>query len=152
MFSHEPPGYDCDFCAVVRGEDTGWNVQSDVVYRNARTTAFVNAAWWPRNEGHVLVVPNDHIENIYVMPKDVAAEVHETGRLVAIAFKETYGCDGTSTRQHNEPGGNQEVWHYHMHVFPRYEGDGLYGARRRITTPDERLLYAERLRDWFASR
>ena len=84
--------------------------------------------WWPRNEGHVLVVPTEHVENIYDMPGELAASVHETARKVAIAFMETYGCDGTSTRQHNEPGGNQEVWHFHVHVFPRYEGDGLYGA------------------------
>ena len=76
----------------------------------------------------------------------------QIARRIAIAFKETYGCDGTSTRQHNEPGGNQEVWHYHVHVFPRYEGDGLYGARRRRTTPDERLVYADRLRSWLSDR
>jgi histidine triad (HIT) family protein len=152
VFNHEPPGYACSFCQVVRGEDNDWNVQADVVYRDERTCAFVNAMWWPRNEGHVLVVPAQHVENIYDMPAHLAADVHETARNIAIAFKQTYGCDGTSTRQHNEPGGNQEVWHYHLHVFPRYEGDGLYGAQRRRTTPAERLPYADRLRSWFAAR
>jgi len=152
VFNHEPPGYACSFCQIVRGEDNEWNVQSDVVHRDDRTIAFVNSMWWPRNEGHVLVVPSEHVENIYDMPGELAGSVHETARKVAIAFKETYGCDGTSTRQHNEPGGNQEVWHFHVHVFPRYEGDGLYGAQRRRTTAEERLPYAQRLRDWFASR
>jgi histidine triad (HIT) family protein len=152
VFNHEPPGYECSFCKLVNGEDNGWNVQSDVVFRDDSTCAFVNAMWWPRNEGHVLVVPNAHVENIYDMPGALAASVHETARNIAIAFKETYRCDGTSTRQHNEPGGNQEVWHFHVHVFPRYEGDGLYGAQRRMTTAQERLPYADRLRDWFVAR
>jgi histidine triad (HIT) family protein len=151
VFNHEPPGYECSFCQILSGEENEWNTQTDVVYRDDRTCAFVNAMWWPNNAGHVLVVPTEHIENIYDLPGDLAASVHETARKIAIAFKETYGCDGTSTRQHNEPGGNQEVWHFHVHVFPRYEGDGLYGGRRRPTTPEERLPYAERLRDWFAT-
>lgn len=70
---------------------------------------------------------------------------------MAIAFKRVYGCDGVSTRQHNEPAGNQEVWHYHLHVFPRYVDDDLYDltAQRRLTTPDERQPYADRLRRYF---
>jgi histidine triad (HIT) family protein len=152
LFNHEPPGYECSFCEVVRGGENEWNVQSDVVFRDDETCAFVNAMWWPRNEGHVLVVPARHIENIYDMPADIAARVHETARQVAVGFMETYGCDGTSTRQHNGPGGGQEVWHYHVHVFPRYVDDGLYGAKRRRTTPEERLPYADRLREWFAGR
>jgi histidine triad (HIT) family protein len=61
-------------------------------------------------------------------------------------LKTAYGCDGTSFRQHNEPHGDQEVWHYHLHVFPRYEGDELYRGRKRHTTPEERAPYAEKLR------
>jgi histidine triad (HIT) family protein len=150
LFNHEPPDYDCSFCQVVAGQDNEWNVSTDVVYRSGHVTAFVNAMWWPRNKGHVLVVPNDHIENIYDLGNDVAASIHEVTRRVAIAFMETYGCDGTSTRQHNGPGGGQEVWHYHVHVFPRFVNDGLYGSRRRMTTSKERRPYADRLRGWFA--
>ncbi len=60
---------------------------------------------------------------------------------------------GTSVRQHNEPAGNQDVWHYHMHVFPRYTGDDLYFThpQRDFRPAEERLPYADRLRDYFAS-
>jgi histidine triad (HIT) family protein len=75
--------------------------------------------------------------------------VHETARQIAIAFKCVYDCDGTSTRQHNEPAGNQDVWHYHLHVFPRYAGDDLYRSQRRPTIVEERLPYAARLRSYF---
>lgn len=121
--------------------------------RTDHTTAFVNARWWPSNAGHVLVVPNVHVENIYEVSPELAGHVHEAARRVALALKSTYKCDGVSTRQHNEPAGDQEVWHYHVHVFPRYSGDDLYGrnAEHRYTTPEERAPYAARLRAWFES-
>ena len=73
-------------------------------------------------------------------------EIHETARRIALALKDAYSCDGISTRQHNEPGGNQEVWHYHVHVFPRYAGDGLYGAPWHDTVTAEREPSAAKLR------
>ena len=72
--------------------------------------------------------------------------VQVVGKRIALALKTAYGCDGTSFRQHNEPHGDQEVWHYHLHVFPRWHGDDLYGSPHRLTTPEERAPYAERLR------
>jgi histidine triad (HIT) family protein len=124
-----------------------------VVLRTAHTTAFVNARWWPNNAGHVLVVPNTHVENIYEVSPELAGHVHEAARRVALALKGAYDCDGVSTRQHNEPAGDQEIWHYHVHVFPRYSGDNLYArnAEHRYTTPEERAPYAARLRVWFES-
>jgi histidine triad (HIT) family protein len=92
--------------------------------------------------------PNVHYENIYEIPDDVLGSVQVAGKRIALALKATYGCDGTSFRQHNEPAGYQEVWHYHLHVFPRYHDDGLYrrSMERRWTTPEERQPYAEKLR------
>ena len=151
--SHEPPGYVCPFCAIVRGAGTPpFTVQDDVVDRTETTTAWIGSRWWDRNAGHVIVVPNEHIENMYGMPRELAADVHETARRIALALREAYGCQGISTRQHNEPGGDQEIWHYHLHVFPRYVGDDLYGSPWRITMPEERLPYAENLRGALAAQ
>ena len=153
-FSHQPDGYRCPFCRLAAGEDLqdDFTKQADVVLRTDAVTAFVAAAWWPANAGHVLVVPNDHYENIYDIPDPVLAMVQVVGKRVALALKATYHCDGTSFRQHNEPAGGQDVWHYHLHVFPRYPGDDLYvrAAERRQTTPDERQLYAQKLRRYLA--
>lgn len=60
-----------------------------------------------------------------------------------------YKCDGVSSRQHNEPCGNQDVWHYHLHVFPRYKDDNLYLTNRELSKPEERIEYADRLKDYF---
>ncbi len=153
MHRHEPPGYRCPFCALIGGGETERNRPSDVVFQDSRTTAFVSPKWWERNPGHVLVVPNEHHENLYSIPPDALSLVFETARRIAVAIRSVYGCGGTSLRQHNEPGGNQDVWHFHVHVFPRHEGDGLYdGAPSRWVPVAERELYAEKLRTFLADR
>jgi histidine triad (HIT) family protein len=150
VYNHQPTGYRCPFCRVAAGEDLrdDFTKQADVVFRDGTLTAFVSSAWWPANPGNVLVVPNEHYENVYDIPDAVLAAIQVMGKRVALAMKAAYGCDGTSFRQHNEPGGDQEVWHYHLHVFPRYAGDQLYvrSMERRATTPAERAPYAEKLR------
>jgi histidine triad (HIT) family protein len=120
-----------------------------VVWRDEQTTAFVSPRWWPTNPGHVIAVPNEHFANLYDIPDDALGAVYSTARRVAAALKDAYDCDGTSTRQHNDPGAGQDVFHFHVHVFPRFTGDGLYerDAEYRWASPDERAPYAERLRE-----
>jgi histidine triad (HIT) family protein len=152
--SHQPAEYACPFCSIVAGEDNegDWTKQTDVVLRGELATAFIAAAWWPADHGHVLVVPNGHYENVYTIPDEALAAVQIVGKRIALAIRATYGCDGTSFRQHNEPAGNQDVWHYHLHVFPRYVDDNLYrrSKERRSVTPEERLPYAQKLREYLA--
>jgi histidine triad (HIT) family protein len=148
MWTYAPDDYRCPFCALLDGDESERNRRSDIVYRDDATAALVAPLWWQNNPGHVLVVPVAHIENLYGVPDDVLGRVYATAKRVAIAMKEAYGCDGTSTRQHNEPGSGQDVWHLHVHVFPRYLGDRLYENHRqtRWAAPEERLPYADRLR------
>jgi len=64
-------------------------------------------------------------------------------------MKQAWKCDGVSTRQHNEPAGNQDVWHYHMHVFPRWDNDDLYGSRGALAAPEGIRRRADELRaEW----
>ncbi|MFI5895769.1 HIT family protein [Actinoplanes sp. NPDC051513] len=150
MFNHEPEGYICPMCRLVAGgeDEHRINTQRDIVKRSPLATAYIPPKWWPNNHGHVLVVPNAHHESLYDLPSADGHAVHDLVREVAIAIRQTYGCDGTSVRQHNEPAGNQEVWHYHVHVYPRYDGDDLY---RSLPCPEyvpaeQRWPYADRLR------
>lgn len=147
MISHRPDDYVCPFCRIANGEQQ----QSEIVYQDAEVLCFESRDWWPNNPGHVLVVPTEHFENLYELPFRYSDRIHRLARLVAIAFKEVYGCAGVSTRQHNEPAGNQEVWHYHLHVFPRYVDDQLYVSRKREAPLEERLHHAGLLRDYFLS-
>ncbi len=146
----ELPGYRCPFCALAAGTplDDLHSTPDDVVCRTDLALAFVASRWWANNPGHVLIVPVRHAENLYELPDDAGAAIAVMSRRVARAIRASYGCGGVSTRQHNEPAGYQTVWHYHLHVFPRHAGDGLYPAddRSRPTTPDERRPYAVKLR------
>ncbi len=150
MYNHAPADYVCPFCLIARSRDSAHTTQQDVIYRNSFVTAFIPSHFWENNKGHVIVIPNAHFENLYDLPDALGAHIQRAARQVALALKASYGCAGVSTRQHNEPGGNQDVWHYHVHVFPRYQGDDLYLTQRRPTSPEERLPYAEKLRSYFS--
>jgi len=154
MHNHAPPGYICPFCLVADGTENAHviTLQDDVFYRDADIAAFVCAGCWPNNKGHALIIPNAHYENIYDLPLELSAKIHAFERELALAFKQVYRCDGVSSRQHNEPAGYQDVWHYHLHVFPRYEGDALYQCEREALPPQERKTYAEKLRRYFESK
>jgi histidine triad (HIT) family protein len=79
--------------------------QRDVVRRSSLATALIAPRWRPNNHGHVLVVPNAHHENLYDLPSRYGHPVHDQAREVVIAVRQSYGCDGTSLRQHNEQAG-----------------------------------------------
>lgn len=147
MHSHEPAGYDCPFCGLQRGVVDDHNHPEDVVAVTDLAFARISPKWWPANDGAVLVIPREHHENLYAIPDDVGHAVWDLTRRVAVAMRDTYGCHGTSTRQHNEPAGNQDVWHLHVHVFPRWDGDRLYEQHltTRWVTAQERRPYADRL-------
>ncbi len=150
VYSHEPDDYQCPICDIACGADNpdGWTTQAEVLIRNESVVPWINAQWWPKNHGAVLISPVRHFENIYYLPPELAVGIQTAARFVSLAMKQCYGCDGVSTRQHNEPAGNQEVWHYHLHVFPRYVGDRLYERQKeKERFPiSERVAYAQRLR------
>ena len=151
MYNHAPDHYIFPFCQVAQGIENQFihTKQSDIIYRDEYITAFINAGFFENNKGNVIIIPNDHYENIYDLPDDISAKIHKLEREVAIALKEVYQCDGVSSRQHNEPYGNQEVWHYHLHVFPRYKDDNLYSSGRMYSKPEERIQYADGLKEYF---
>lgn len=149
MISHEPAGYQCPFCILIAGGATDISGQDDVVFRTDLAVAFVAPSWKPRNPGSVLVVSAVHVENLYTLPAVVGHGVHDLVQQVAIAMRCGYGCAGISTRQHNEPAGDQSVWHYHVHVSPRFDGDDLYRSLESSVHPTrgERTRFADLLRN-----
>ncbi|MEU5849747.1 HIT family protein [Saccharopolyspora shandongensis] len=148
MYNHEPPGYSCPFCTLLAGGETPANSQRDIVLRTELATALISPRWWPRNLGHVLVIPNAHYENLYDLPREYGHAIHDTVREIALALRAAYRCAGISTRQHNEPVGNQDAWHHHVHVFPRYRDDNLYESQPLpgFASGEERWAYADMLR------
>lgn len=151
MFNHEPPGYDCPFCALADRRRNGVNAESDIVVRSCDAMALIAPRWWPNNHGHVLVVPNGHHENLYDLPPEVGHGVHDLTREIAVALRTSYRCEGVSIRQNNEPVSHQTVWHYHVHVFPRYAQDRLYSSDPEddYVAVEKRQEYAQRLQEYF---
>jgi len=144
VHNHEPTGYHCPFCRNVTTGDSDHPLE--ILYRDADVFVKMNPRWWPGNPGGVLVVPVDHFENVYDLRPALGAPIQRAVRDVAVAMKRAFDCDGVSTRQHNEPAGNQDVWHYHVHVFPRWEGDDLYGSEGTRADPAELRRRADQLR------
>jgi len=153
MYNHEPENYACPFCLLIQGIENKhvYSIQSDIIYHDQVVTAFIGSHQWPNNHGNTIVVPNGHFENIYDLPLEYAGDIHRVARMLAVAMKAVYRCDGVSTRQHNEPAGNQDVWHYHLHITPRYQDDHFYLTKRALMPVEERAKHAEKLRDYLAT-
>jgi len=79
----------------------------------------------PLNEGHTLVIPKEHYETIFEIPQELIAYLHGIVKRVAIAVKEVTKADGISIIQQNGKAANQDIFHLHVHVIPRYEGQKL---------------------------
>ncbi len=112
-----PHKNDCVFCRIIRGE-----LDAAIIYEDESTMAFLDLR--QSNEGHVLVVPRRHFEQIYDLDDNSACALAGTVRKVARAVRRVYSPDGLSIWQSNGPAAFQEVPHVHWHVFPRYTDDG----------------------------
>ncbi len=152
LIKHAPENYKCPICLGVRGienEDTLLK-QADLIYKDDLVSVFLNSFWIDTVKGHVIVVPNEHYENIYELPDEVGHRISEVVKKMSIVMKNAYGCDGITTRQNNEPAGNQHAFHYHHHIFPRYEGDSYNknSAKKSILSkPEERTEYVTKLKN-----
>jgi histidine triad (HIT) family protein len=102
--------------------------QASVVFEDDRTMAFMDLK--PVNDGHTLVIPKTHYENIYEIPDEEIADLYKTVKKVASAVKKSVNAEGISITQHNGRAALQRVPHMHVHVIPRYEG-------QRFPRPEE---------------
>lgn len=143
---HAPRGYDCPFCAIAATLPSP-PPESAVVLQDANVFALVPTHHYAGIKGNCLVIPRSHYENIFEIPDDLGSDVFRAARRLANAMRDAFSCEGISTRQHNGPAGDQDVWHYHLHVFPRFSNDGLHAGTRKRYTTEERIRLAARLRD-----
>jgi histidine triad (HIT) family protein len=140
-----PPGYACPFCAIAATLPEP-AAESAVVLVDADVFALVPTHHYGGIKGNCLVIPRQHHENVLDIPDQLGNAFFRATRTLARAMREVFACEGISTRQHNGPAGNQDVWHYHLHVFPRYSNDGLHAGPKALYTLNERLALAARLR------
>jgi histidine triad (HIT) family protein len=152
MYNHAPENYKCPICIGIQGVENDDTLirQTDIVYKDDLVTAFIGSIWVGNNPGHPLVVPNEHYENIYDMPQEVGHRIFDVAQMVAKALKEVRECDGITFVQNSEPMGGQHAFHYHLHIFPRFENDDLHSNMNNSyrPTPEERLQYSEPLKNY----
>ena len=107
----------CIFCKIANGESP-----SSTVYEDDNFRVFLDLG--PAAKGHALIVPKDHYANLYELPEETAADVMRLAKRMALQLKDKLQCDGLNLVQNNGEAAGQTVHHFHMHVIPRYEGDG----------------------------
>ncbi|OGA20439.1 MAG: histidine triad (HIT) protein [Betaproteobacteria bacterium RIFCSPLOWO2_02_FULL_67_19] len=109
---------DCVFCRIVAGQ-----IPSTRVYEDDRVLAFMDIG--QVNPGHVLVAVKPHVENVYTLDDAVAAAVARASARVARAIRAAFQPPGLSVYQANGAAAGQTVFHYHVHLVPRHDSDGM---------------------------
>ena len=108
---------DCIFCKIANGEIPASTVYEDDMFR-------VILDMSPATKGHALILPKKHMADIFEMDSETAEKVFVLTAKVAKGMKAALNCDGLNIVQNNGEVAGQTVFHFHMHIIPRYEGDG----------------------------
>jgi histidine triad (HIT) family protein len=126
---------DCVFCKIIAGQ-----IPAAVVYRDETVMAFMSLQ--QLTEGHTLVIPIRHFRNIYELPDDLAGPLLSAAARIARAIKREFKPDGMWVSQFNEPAAGQSVFHFHIHVIPRYLNDAALKGFRLPEPSDMATLQA----------
>jgi histidine triad (HIT) family protein len=130
----------CIFCKILEGE-----MPASVPDEDEHTIAFMDINPWTR--GHAVVVPRSHSKNLYEIPDEDLERTTVAAKRLALRMKETLGCDGVNLLNSCEPAAWQTIWHFHIHVIPRYEDDPLeLPTRPQPAEPDELAKVAAEIR------
>ena len=128
---------DCIFCRIISGE-----IPSTTIYENSKFKVIMDIA--PANKGHVLILPKEHYDNIYDIDTATAGELFELAVMTARALKSVLDCEGMNILQNNGTVAGQTVFHFHMHIIPRYEGDTVNIGWKELSYEDGEM---EQLRE-----
>jgi histidine triad (HIT) family protein len=109
---------DCIFCKIANGE-----IPSATVYEDEDFRVILDIA--PAAKGHALILPKNHYSNLWELGEKESAKVMALAAKISKAQKEALGCDGINVLQNNGVAAGQSVFHFHMHLIPRYDNDGM---------------------------
>ena len=109
---------DCIFCKIATGK-----IPSATVYEDSHFRVILDIN--PATKGHCLIIPNEHFDNIYDLDGETAGKLFSLAPCSARAMRDALGCDGMNIVQNNGEIAGQTVLHFHLHLIPRYEGDGV---------------------------
>ena len=121
----------CIFCKIANGE-----IPSKTLYEDADCRVILDLG--PATEGHALILPKNHYANLFELPEEDAQKVMVVAKKMATKMAEKLNCDGFNLVQNNGETAGQTVFHFHMHLIPRYKGDNqIIGWRPMQASPEE---------------
>jgi histidine triad (HIT) family protein len=121
------------FSRIIAGE-----IPAAKVYEDDRTLAFLDIS--PASRGHTLVISKEEAPGLLELSPESLAAVAQTTQRVARAIVAAVGCDGFNIVQNNGAAAGQTVFHYHVHIIPRWDGDHVLSAWKPGTTDQATLL------------
>ena len=121
---------DCIFCKIANGE-----IPSATLYEDEDFRVILDLG--PASKGHALILPKAHAANIYEISDDMAAKAMILAKKMATKMTEALKCDGFNIVQNSGEPAGQTVFHFHMHLIPRYEGDQVGITWKPGTLTDE---------------
>lgn len=121
----------CIFCKIAAGE-----IPSKTIYEDEEFRVILDLG--PATKGHALILPKDHYANLYELPEEKAMKVICLAKKMAAQMTEKLQCDGFNLVQNNGECAGQTVFHFHLHLIPRYKNDGqTIGWKPGQPTQDE---------------
>ena len=125
----------CIFCKIANGE-----IPSATLYEDDKFRVILDLG--PASKGHALILPKAHYADIYEIPEDLAGEAYQLAAKMAKKMTAALGCDGFNIVQNNKEVAGQTVFHFHMHLIPRYVGDqvGLTWKPGTLTDEDKQEI------------
>ena len=109
---------DCIFCKIAAGE-----IPSATLYEDDDFRVILDMG--PASKGHALILPKEHFRNIYDIDEEVASKAMVLAKKMVKKMTDVLGCDGYNIVQNNKECAGQTVFHFHMHLIPRYKGDNV---------------------------
>ncbi len=108
----------CIFCKLANGE-----IPSATIYEDEDFRVFLDLN--PASRGHALIVPKEHFADLFELDEEHCRKALALAKKIGARMKEKLGCDGLNLVQNNGEAAGQTVFHFHMHLIPRYEADGV---------------------------
>ena len=106
----------CIFCKIANGE-----IPSKTVYEDDDFRVILDLG--PATKGHALILPKDHYNDVYELPEDLTGKAFILAKKISLLLKKKLNCDGLNLIQNNGRTAGQTVFHFHIHVIPRYHDD-----------------------------
>ena len=120
----------CIFCKIANGE-----IPSATLYEDEDFRVILDLG--PATKGHALILPKNHFANLFEIPEDIEAKAFVLAQKMATKMKKVFDCDGFNIVQNNGTTAGQTVFHFHIHLIPRYDKDGAGVSWKPGTLTDE---------------